>query len=92
MEFENRNHRKTDIVKDIIFFFLTTVFAFAYFMLVLLIISFITTSYLHFTIEGIFIASILGAVGVGVYYIVKKVKIQKAVIVDRTEGKEYFKK
>ena len=40
MEFENRNHRKTDIVKDIIFFFLTTVFAFAYFMLVLLIISF----------------------------------------------------
>ena len=45
MEFENRNHRKTDIVKDIIFFFLTTVFAFAYFMLVLLIISFITTSY-----------------------------------------------
>ena len=90
MEFENRNHRKTDIVKDIIFFFLTTVFAFAYFMLVLLIISFITTSYLHFTIEGIFIASILGAVGVGVYYIAKK--IQKAVIVDRTEGKEYFKK
>lgn len=74
MEFENRNHRKTDIVKDIIFFFLTTVFAFAYFMLVLLIISFITTSYLHFTIEGIFIVSILGAVGVGVYYIVKKVK------------------
>lgn len=74
MEFENRNHRKTDIVKDIIFFFLTTVFAFAYFMLVLMIISFITTSYLHFTIEGIFIASILGAVGVGVYYIVKKVK------------------
>ena len=74
MEFENRNHRKTDIVKDIIFFFLTTVFAFAYFMLVLLIISFITTSYLHCTIEGIFIASILGAVGVGVYYIVKKVK------------------
>ena len=74
MEFENRNHRKTDIVKDIIFFFLTTVFAFAYFMLVLLIISFITTSYLHFTIEGIFIASILVALGVGVYYIVKKVK------------------
>ncbi len=74
MEFENMNHRKTDIVKDIIFFFLTTVFAFAYFMLVLLIISFITTSYLHFTIEGIFIASILGAVGVGVYYIAKKVK------------------
>lgn len=74
MEFENRNHSKTDIVKDIIFFFLTTAFAFAYFMLVLLIISFITTSYLHFTIEGIFIASILGTVGVDVYYIVKKVK------------------
>lgn len=74
MEFENRNNKKADIVKDIIFFFLTTAFAFAYFMLVLLIISFITTSFLHFTIEGIFIASIVGTICADVGYIVKKVK------------------
>lgn len=74
MEFENRNNRKTDIVKDIIFFLLTTVFAYAYFMVMLLIISFITTSFLHFTIEGIYIMAGVGTVGVDIYYIVKKVK------------------
>lgn len=74
MEFDNRNHRKADIVKDIIFFFLTTAFAFGYFMLVLLIISFVTTSFLHFTIEGITIASAVGTAGVAIYYIAKKIK------------------
>ena len=74
MEFENRNNRKVDIVKDIIFFILTTVFAYAYFMLVLLIISFITTSFLHFTIEGIYIMAGVGTVGVDIYYVVKKVR------------------
>ena len=74
MEFEHRNSRPVDIVKDVIFFFLTTAFAFAYFMLVLLIISFITSSYIHFTIEGIFIVAAAATVGVDIYYVVKKVK------------------
>lgn len=65
---------KVDLIKDIIFFLLYTVGMFAYCMLVLLIISFVTTSFLHFTIEGIFIASIVGTVALDVYYIVKKVK------------------
>ena len=74
MEFEQRNNRKIDIAKDILFFFITTAIAFAYFMLVLLIISFVTTSYIHFTIEGIFIMAIVGTVGVDIHYVVKKIK------------------
>ncbi len=74
MEFENRDSRKVDIAKDIIFFFVTTAIAFAYFMLVLLIISFVTTSYIHFTIEGIFIMASVATVGVDIHYVVKKIR------------------
>lgn len=74
MEFENRDNRKVDIAKDIIFFFVTTAIAFAYFMLVLLIISFVTTPYIHFTIEGIFIMATVATVGVDIHYVVKKIK------------------
>lgn len=65
---------KIDLIKDIIFFLLYTAGMFAYCMLVLLIISFITTSFLHFTIEGIFIASIAGTVVLDIFYVVKKVR------------------
>ncbi len=74
MEYENRDSRKVDIAKDIIFFFVTTAIAFAYFMLVLLIISFVTTSYIHFTIEGIFIMATVATVGVDIHYVVKKIR------------------
>lgn len=65
---------KLDLIKEIIFFLLYTAGMFAYCMLVLLIISFVTTSYLHFTIEGIFIASVVGTAALDVYYIVRKVR------------------
>lgn len=74
MEYENRDSRKVDIAKDIIFFFVTTAIAFAYFMLVLLIISFVTISYIHFTIEGIFIMATVVTVGVDIHYVVKKIR------------------
>ena len=74
MEYENRDSRKVDIAKDIIFFFVRTAIAFAYFMLVLLIISFVTTSYIHFTIEGIFIMATVATVGVDIHYVVKKIR------------------
>ena len=74
MEYENRDSRKVDIAKDIIFFFVTTAIAFAYFMLVLLIISFVTISYIHFTIEGIFILATVATVGVDIHYVVKKIR------------------
>lgn len=67
-------YNKVDLVKDIIFFLLYTAGMFAYCILVLLIISFVTASFLHFTIEGIFITSIVGTVALDVYYIAKKVK------------------
>ena len=63
-----------DIAKEIIFFILFTAAMFAYCMLVLLIISFVTSSFLHFSIEGIFIASIVGTVALDVYYVVRKMK------------------
>lgn len=63
-----------DMAKEIIFFILFTAAMFAYCMLVLLIISFVTSSFLHFSIEGIFIASIVGTAALDVYYVVRKMK------------------
>lgn len=63
-----------DIAKEIIFFILFTAAMFAYCMLVLLIISFVTSSFLHFSIEGIFIASVVGTVALDIYYVLRRVK------------------
>lgn len=63
-----------DIAKEIIFFILFTAAMFAYCMLVLLIISFVTSSFLHFTIEGIFIGAIVCTAALDVYYVLRRVK------------------
>ena len=63
-----------DWMKDFIFFLVTTVVAYGYILLMLLIVSFVTTSYLHFTIEGMMIASGAGTVLVDIWYIVKMFK------------------
>lgn len=63
-----------DLAKEIIFFLLFTAAMFAYCMLVLLIISFVTSSFLHFSIEGIVIGAVLGTVALDVYYIMRRVK------------------
>lgn len=68
-----------DIAKEIIFFILFTVAMFAYCMLVLLIISFVTSSFLHFSIEGIFITSIVGTAALDVYYVLRRVKKRRRV-------------
>jgi len=65
---------KKDIVKDIVFFILTTAFSFGYWMLMWLIISFVTSSYIPFSIEGIVVLAILCTVVVDILYVVKKVK------------------
>jgi len=70
-------YTKKDIVKDVIFFILTTVFSFGYWMLMWLIISFVTSSYIPFKIEGIFVLAILCTVAVDIIYILKKVKIYR---------------
>ena len=68
---------KMDLIKDFIFFLITTACSMIWVMTVLLIISFVTLSYLHFTIEGMFITAIVGTVFVDIYYIVKTVKKYK---------------
>lgn len=67
-----------DILKDLICFFLMVGCTAGYVVLLLLIISFITLSYLHFTIEGILIAGAVSGGIAGVYYIVKTVKKYRA--------------
>lgn len=74
MESGNGRMRKLDIVKEIIFFLLVTAVAFAWWMLMLLLISFLTLSVLHFSIEGIFILATVGTIGTDIVYVVSKVK------------------
>lgn len=66
-----------DIVLDVIFFFVTVLLAFGWGMLMLLIISFVTLSYLHFDIRFMIIFSVLLSVGTGIYYTVKKINKYK---------------
>lgn len=68
---------KMDLIKDFIFFLITTACSMIWVMTVLLIISFVTLSYLHFTIEGMFITAIVCTVFVDINYIVKTVKKYK---------------
>lgn len=63
-----------DLIKDILCFFLMVGCTAGYVILLLLIISFITLSYLHFTIEGILITGAVSGGIAGIYYIVKTVQ------------------
>lgn len=67
-----------DLIKDMLCFFLMVGCTAGYVILLLLIISFITLSYLHFTIEGILIAGAVSGGIAGVYYIVKTIKKYRA--------------
>lgn len=67
-------YNKLDIVKEIVFLIFLTAFIFGWWMLMLLIFSFVTSSYLHFTIEGMFVAAIVCTVVIDIIYIVKKIK------------------
>ena len=66
--------RKRDVVKEIIFFLIVTAVAYAWWTVMLLLVSFLTLSLLHFTMEGILILAGGGPAAVDAYYIVKKVK------------------
>ena len=63
-----------DIIKEVMCFFLWVGCTAGYVILLLLILSFITLSYLHFTIEGILITGAVSGGIAGVYYIVKTVR------------------
>lgn len=66
-----------DLVMDIIWGAIIVVAAFFWMLVMLLIISFVTLSYLHFDIEVMKIVSVIFAVAVGIFYIVKKVLKQR---------------
>ena len=65
---------KTDIIKDVIFFFLTVAVSYGYILLMLLIISFVASRYLPMKFDDMLVYSGIGAAAIGVWYIVKKVK------------------
>ncbi|MBP3198683.1 MAG: hypothetical protein J6N21_16995 [Butyrivibrio sp.] len=62
-----------DIIKDFLFFFVSVAIGFAWMLLMLLIISFISLGYIHMKIDKMIIVSIICAVVVGIYYIYKMV-------------------
>lgn len=61
-----------DIVKDIIFFFVVVAVAFGWLLLMLLIISFVSLSFLHMEFDHMVIASIVFAIVAGIVYIIVK--------------------
>lgn len=67
-----------DIIMDVIFFFITTALAFGWMLLMLLIVSFVSLSYLHFNIDKMLIVSGVFAAAVAIGYIIKKVRKYKA--------------
>lgn len=91
MGVRNSQDSAIDLIKDIIFFFLTTAFAFGYFMLMLLIISFISLSYIHFTIEAIVAISVVGTVIVDIFYVRGKIKQRREEKIAR-KNSDFFKR
>lgn len=63
-----------DIIKSTMAFILVVGFVFCWFMLMLLIISFVTLSFVHFDIKYMYIVSAAAAVAAGIIYTVKTVK------------------
>jgi TRAP-type C4-dicarboxylate transport system permease small subunit len=66
-----------DLVKEIIFCIIVMALAFGWMILMLLIISFVTLSYLQFNIKWMLIFSTIFAVLAGIFYVVQTVKKYK---------------
>ena len=66
--------RRMDVLKDVIMLIIITAISYAYMFVMFMIISFVTLSVLHFTIERIFILSAVGTVIVDFFCIWKMVK------------------
>ena len=72
--FSSKEYDARDIALDVLGFFLTAGVAFGWMMLMLLIISFVSLSYLHFDIKVMILTSLAFALIVMVVYVVKKIK------------------
>lgn len=74
----DHKYTKMDILKDIIFFFITVAVSYGYILLMLLIVSFMASRYLPMKFDDMLIYSGIGAAVVAVWYVIKKVmKYQK---------------
>ncbi len=69
----DKKHTKRDMIKDAIFFFITTAAAYGYTLLMLLIISFAANRYLHLTFDKMLLYSGVVAMITAIWYIVKTV-------------------
>ena len=63
-----------DVVLDIIMFFVCVAGAFGWMMLMLLIVSFISLSYLHFKFDKMVLASVIAAIVTAIVYIILKAR------------------
>ena len=63
-----RPYTTGEIVHDVIFFFVTVTVAFAWLLIILLIVSFVGMSYVHMKIGGMLIASAIFAICAAVWY------------------------
>lgn len=66
-----------DLAKEIIFCIITMALAFLWVLIMLLILSFVTLSYLHFNIKWMILISLLCGIAAGVVYVVSTVKKYK---------------
>lgn len=66
--------RRMDVLKDVIMIIIVTAIGYAYMFVMFMIISFITLSVIHFTMEGIYLLSAAGTVIVDIICIMKTVK------------------
>ena len=69
----NHKYSKIDILKDVIFFFITIAVSYGYILLMLLIISFVASRYLPMKFDDMLVYSGIGTAVIAVWYIVKKV-------------------
>lgn len=66
-----------DLAKEFIFCIITMALAFLWVLIMLLILSFVTLSYLHFNIKWMILISLLCGIAAGVVYVVSTVKKYK---------------
>ena len=71
---EYRKYNKRDIVREVIFFLLFTMLAFVWLFGVQMILSFVAMSVIHFSIEGIFLVTVVGTVIADIVYVIRKIR------------------
>ncbi len=76
-----------DVVLDIIMFFVCVAGAFGWMMLMLLIVSFISLSYLHFKFDKMVLASVIAAIVTAIVYIIFKARKYTGIISRERSGK-----